>query len=129
MNVGYNLLSAQVWKNVLRFGLDPFMGYLHVERSGRMSLVYDLVEPFRPMVDRFIISFLRGLDKNSFSGDKKNKTIADLKNNFFSDFMVWKLEYKGKKFKIETIMFLYVQEVVSFLRGQRDSITCPYIPW
>lgn len=128
LNVCYNLLSAQIWKNVLRFGLDPFMGYLHVERPGRMSLVYDLMEPFRPIVDRFVLSYLRGLSPSLFSDGMREGTIASLRNRFFSDFMNWRLEYKGRRMGMEAIMFLYIRDVVSFLReGKRP--TMPYIPW
>ena len=40
-------------------GLEPFAGFLHVERSGKPSLVLDLMEEFRqPVVDRPILSWL-----------------------------------------------------------------------
>ena len=40
-------------------GLEPFAGLLHVDRSGKPSLVLDLVEEFRqPVVDRAIFSWL-----------------------------------------------------------------------
>ena len=40
-----------------------------------------------------------------------------------------RIEYKGRKMLMKTVMFYYLQEVVSFLKGNRDSITMPYIPW
>ena len=128
LNVCYNLLSSQIWKNVLRFGLDPFLGYLHVERPGRISLVYDLMEPFRPMVDRFVFSYLKGISPSLFSDSMKGGTIASLRNRFFSDFMQWKLDYKGRKLGMEAVMFLYLRDIVSFLREGRLP-TMPYIPW
>ena len=105
------------------------MGYLHVDRPGRLSLVFDLMEPFRPMVDRFVISFLKRLTPAYFSEKTKNTTISMLKNQFFSDFMQSRIEYKGRKMQMETVMFYYLQEIVSFLRGNKDSIITPYIPW
>jgi CRISPR-associated protein Cas1 len=41
-------------------GLDPSIGYLHVCQAGRDSLVYDLMEPYRPRVDREVLGFVRG---------------------------------------------------------------------
>jgi CRISPR/Cas system-associated endonuclease Cas1 len=32
--------------------LDPTLGYLHVCPPGRQALVYDLMEPHRPRLDR-----------------------------------------------------------------------------
>jgi len=44
---------------VMNAGLEPFAGFLHVERSGKPSLVLDLMEEFRqPVVDRPILSWL-----------------------------------------------------------------------
>ena len=118
-----------MWKYTLKFGLDPFIGYLHVERPGRISLVFDLIEPFRPIVDRFLISFLKKISPAYFSEKAKSRTILTLKNQFFSDFMQSRIEYKGRKMQMETLMFYYVQEIVSFLRGNKETITTPYIPW
>jgi len=36
-------------------GLDPYAGYLHVDRSERPSLVLDLMEEFRPHVDHLVL--------------------------------------------------------------------------
>ncbi len=129
LNIAYNMLMGQIWKFTLKFGLDPFMGYIHVERPGKLSLVFDLMEPFRPMVDRFVIGFLKKLSPAHFSEKAKSKTIALLRNQFFEDFMQSKLEYKGRKMRMETVMFYYLQEFVSFLKGNRDSFTIPYLPW
>ncbi len=129
LNICYNLLMGQIWKYTLKFGLDPFMGYIHVERPGKLSLVFDLMEPFRPMVDRFVISFLKKLTPAYFSEKSKNTTIVMLRNQFYSDFMQSKLGYKGRKMQMETLMFYYMQEIVSFLKGNKESISIPYIPW
>jgi CRISPR-associated protein Cas1 len=58
LNYGYGILYGNVWGAVLNAGLEhaglePFAGFLHVDRSGKPSLVLDLVEEFRqPVVDR-----------------------------------------------------------------------------
>jgi CRISPR/Cas system-associated endonuclease Cas1 len=40
-------------------GLDPAIGYLHVCQPGRQALVCDLMEPYRPEVDRAVLDFIR----------------------------------------------------------------------
>jgi len=35
------------------------IGYLHVCRPNRVVLVYDLMEPMRPQVDRLLLGFVR----------------------------------------------------------------------
>ncbi len=54
LNYGYGMLYAYVESVVLRLGLDPCFGVLHTDGHGRHGLVYDLVEPFRPWVDRMV---------------------------------------------------------------------------
>lgn len=55
LNYGYGILYAQVWAAVLLAGLEPFAGFIHVDRPGKASLVLDLVEEFRqPIVDRTV---------------------------------------------------------------------------
>jgi len=129
LNICYNLLSAQLWKYTMKFGLDPFLGYVHVDRPGKLSLVFDLMEPFRPMVDRFVISFLKKITPAHFSEKTKSNTISTLMKQFFSDFMQSRLEYRGRKMLMETVMFYFLQEFVSFLKGNKDSFSTPYLPW
>ncbi len=59
LNYGYGVLNSQCWSAVLLAGLDPFGGFLHVDRPGRPSLVLDLQELFRqPVVDRTVFGML-----------------------------------------------------------------------
>jgi CRISPR-associated endonuclease Cas1 len=59
LNYGYAVLESQVRVAVSKLGLDPTIGYLHSNRSGRQALLYDLMEPFRPQVDRRILELVR----------------------------------------------------------------------
>ena len=53
LNYGYGILQSQVWSAITLAGLEPFAGFIHVDRPGKPSLVLDLMEEFRqPVVDR-----------------------------------------------------------------------------
>ncbi len=57
LNYGYGILTSHVWGAAMNAGLEPFAGFLHVDRSGKPSLVLDLMEEFRqPVVDRAILA-------------------------------------------------------------------------
>ncbi len=62
LNYGYGLLRAEVWRQAVLHGLDPYAGYLHADRSGRPSLVLDLMEEFRPAVDLMVYRLRPGGD-------------------------------------------------------------------
>ncbi|WP_371810296.1 CRISPR-associated endonuclease Cas1 [Acidianus sp. RZ1] len=60
LNIGYGMLRSRVWGAVISAGLNPYVGFLHSLRSGRVSLVFDLMEEFRsPFVDKPLISKAR----------------------------------------------------------------------
>ena len=59
LNYGYAVLDSQVRIAIAEVGLDPGIGYLHVCQPGRQALVYDLMEPYRPQVDREVLDFVR----------------------------------------------------------------------
>jgi len=59
LNYGYGILYSQVWSALTLAGLEPFAGFLHVDRPGKPSLVLDFMEEFRqPAVDRVAIALL-----------------------------------------------------------------------
>jgi CRISPR-associated protein Cas1 len=59
LNYGYGILYTQVWGALMNAGLEPFAGFLHVDRPGKPSLVLDVIEEFRqPIVDRAVIAML-----------------------------------------------------------------------
>jgi CRISP-associated protein Cas1 len=54
----YTLLMHDVRSALEAVGLDPAVGYLHRDRPGRPGLALDVMEEFRPMVDRLAISLV-----------------------------------------------------------------------
>ena len=55
----YALLVTELVGAVETVGLDPQIGFFHRARSGRASLALDLIEEFRPIVDRFVVGIAR----------------------------------------------------------------------
>ncbi len=60
LNYGYAVLSALIHRSIVGHGLLPEIGFHHALRFAGYPLVYDLMEPFRPMVDYLLLLFLRG---------------------------------------------------------------------
>jgi CRISPR-associated protein Cas1 len=52
LNYGYAVLRAGIARAVMAAGLHPSFGLMHSNRSNPMVLIDDLMEPFRPTVDR-----------------------------------------------------------------------------
>lgn len=55
----YTLLAHELAAALESVGLDPYAGFLHRDRPGRVSLALDLMEELRaPMGDRFVLSLI-----------------------------------------------------------------------
>lgn len=52
LNYGYAVLRAATARSVMAAGLHPSLGLMHSNRGNALVLVDDLMEPFRPLVDR-----------------------------------------------------------------------------
>ena len=59
LNIGYGLLKKECWRALHLAGLNPHIGYLHKPRRAQPALVYDLVEEFRPAVDKAVLAAAR----------------------------------------------------------------------
>lgn len=120
LNYGYGILYTRVWGALLLAGLEPFAGFLHVDRPGKPSLVLDMVEEFRqPVVDRAIFGWMnRGgrpiFDEQGLAIETRKEIVARLQE---------KLEapeaYEGKKHKVRQIIQEQSRRLASFLRENR----------
>ena len=62
----YTLLTYEVASALETVGLDPYIGFLHVDRPGRPSLALDIMEELRPVfADRLALSLVNRKQINS----------------------------------------------------------------
>lgn len=54
LDIGYTLLFTYIDALLESFGFDTFCGVMHTQFYMRKSLVCDLVEPFRPLIDHAV---------------------------------------------------------------------------
>lgn len=55
LNYLYGMTYSIVESGVFAKGLDPFIGYMHTDNYQKASLVFDLIEPIRPLIDNILI--------------------------------------------------------------------------
>jgi hypothetical protein len=58
LNYMYALLESEARLAAAALGLDPGIGFLHVDTDARDSLACDLMEPVRPKVDAFLLGWI-----------------------------------------------------------------------
>lgn len=120
LNYGYGILYGQVWGAAMNAGLEPFAGFLHVDRSGKPSMVLDLVEEFRqPVVDRAILTWLNKggrllLANGMLDGESRENVAARvlLRLNATE-------RHRGKNHEIRSIVQMQARLAASAMRGTR----------
>ena len=119
LNYGYGILYSQVWGAVINAGLEPFAGFLHVDRPGKPSLVLDLVEEFRhPVVDRSVIAYVNlGIAIGMKDGLLDSETRKNIGDKVMERLLTTE-SYQGKQYQIRSIIQMQARRLASFLRGE-----------
>jgi len=127
LNYGYGILYGQVERALVLAGLDPYAGFVHVDRPGKPSLVLDVIEEFRQVaVDRVVF----GLAARKFSVEQdKQGRLSDDTRRTYAEHVISHLEakvrYEGKRYPLRHVMQMQSRRLAAFLRGDR-GIYEPY---
>ena len=83
LNYGYSILRSSIIRYIIAYGLNPSFGMWHSSELNAFNLADDLIEPFRPIVDKYV---LNNVSKNNLiSSINKQELVALLyskvKNN------------------------------------------------
>lgn len=84
LSLSYALGGQQVGRTLSQKGFEVEVGYLHSLGSGRPSLMFDVLEPLRPLLDDWVIKFLKNnaISPEDFSfeqgGCRLKKTASGL---------------------------------------------------
>jgi CRISPR-associated protein Cas1 len=121
LNYGYGLLYSHVWGAVMNAGLEPFAGLLHVDRSGKPSLVLDLVEEFRqPVVDRAIFTWLnKGGRLNVVKGLLDNGSREEVAARVLTRLTATE-QHRGKRHEVRSIVQMQARLAAGAFRGLRN---------
>jgi len=121
LNYAYGILYGQIERAIVLAGLDPYGGYLHVDRPGKPSLTLDLIEEFRQMVaDRVILALLgRGSDLRMDSPGRLDSATRRLVSSKIFERLETEEPYEGRRHKLRTIMQSQARHLATFVRGER----------
>lgn len=76
----YSLLAQEVASALEGVGLDPYVGFLHVDRPGRPSLALDMMEELRPVfADRLALSLVnrKQIDAKGFAQKESGGVLME----------------------------------------------------
>ena len=119
LNYGYGILYGRVYGAVTLAGLNPNISFLHVPRSDKPTLVYDLVEEFRAQaVDRVVFGMLgRGEPVGMEDGKLDSPTRRKVTENVLER-LALPISFRGKKEPLDKIIQHQARQVAGFLSGR-----------
>lgn len=133
LNFGYQtILFPEVWKAVSYAGLDFYAGFLHADRSGKPSLVLDMMEEFRQqLVDRTLIGLITKsvIKPNEIiaaeaveEGRVLSKEVIKVLLTSFQERLDSEVMFNGQKGSLKSFIHLQPRCVVRFLLKEADYV-------
>lgn len=127
----YTLLTNSIASALEAVGLDPYVGYMHTDRPGRVSLALDLIEELRPVLaDRFVLTLINRkiVSKKDFTkkedgavlmSDQARKLVLTEWQNKKKDTI--KHPYLDEKVEWGMVPFVQAMLLARYLRGDLDE--------
>lgn len=122
------ILTGQIVLRIFVTGLDPYMGFIHADRSGRPSLALDILEQFRqPMIDRVLLRMIRRKELNKEEHFEQSSYGTQLtkegKGKVIQSFLENQEKYQNFRNKNQpkkAILVDQIQQVIHILLRKKD---------
>lgn len=131
LSFAYSLLAGVCAAALESVGLDPYVGFYHTDRPGRISLALDIMEELRGvMADRFVLTLINKRIINNENFLQKESGAVILNENGRRVFLkAWQerkqdiIKHPFLNEKVEWGMVPYVQAMLlaRYLRGDLDE--------
>jgi CRISPR-associated protein Cas1 len=136
-NLAYEILAWKVHRALIKAKLEPYLGFLHSNQMGKLSLVCDFQELYRYLIDDFLIQYCQRINKKDFitkieNANRKRKGKREYINNSetrellkeLNDFFEFKVEVKRiRNGEHQTIETLINEEALLFAKYLRREIS------
>lgn len=123
LDIGYTLLFNFIEAILGLFGFDLYIGNLHQEFYKRKSLVCDIIEPFRPIIDYKIKKMLNYGQVDEYIFFKSKGTYGlnfENSKKIISLFLEEILNYKD-------VIFLYIQNYYRWFMKEKEILYFPKV--
>jgi CRISPR-associated protein Cas1 len=145
-NLAYTMLKYRVHSAVLKAHLEPYLGFVHAEAHSKPSLVCDMMEIYRSLIDNFVIEFsetlkpkdfiiksewfsVNRLGKRQVLNREKTKELTERLNDYFERKVEIPRIKHGNKQTIETLINEEAMLLGKYLRSEipqwKPRITIP----
>lgn len=102
LNYGYAVLLSMVNREIVSRGFLTQTGICHRNEYNQFNLACDLMEPFRPAIDRAVVDYMNC----EFDGDVR-RILGDIGNTY--------VDYRDGSYRLSSVVSQYVQQCLNAL--------------
>jgi len=120
LNYGYAILKGRLTQYIAISGLDIYAGFLHTDRSGRESLILDIIEEFRQVVvDEVILHLISSeqILESDFEMDEGGVIISEKIKKIYIPALFRRMSTQFGNYSLNQHMIGQGRMLASFLRG------------
>lgn len=115
LNYGYAILRSQISKTLIGKGLNTMLGIFHKGNTNYFNLSDDVIEPFRPIIDNWVVKNL--MNEKIFKKEHKIELIKQTTK---------KIKYKNLNQTIFNTISIYVDDIIKFF-DTGEEISHPHL--
>ena len=117
LNYIYAVVRAFVARLIVAYGFTGLIGIHHKNEYNNFNLVDDLMEPFRPICDKYVLENIN------------EDTVFDFNTRYvLIEFLYKKISYTGQKMMISNVMEKYIQGFIKYCNyGEIEALIFPEV--
>lgn len=108
LDYGYSLLLSMFAREIVATGCMTQLGLKHANQYNPFNLASDLMEPFRPIIDRIVFN-------------NRHKTFNKIKTQLFTIFYVT-FTFNGKEMYLTNIISEYTKKIIKVMNEEGKAV-------
>lgn len=122
LNYGYAVVRAAVARALVCSGLDPALGLCHANQYNHYCLADDMMEPYRPFVDRLVLS------DPSFEGELPETGLTPAMKRALLPVLTHDVAVGGETRPLMNALALTTASLARCMDGNAEALVLPSLP-
>jgi CRISPR-associated protein Cas1 len=128
LNYSYSVLLSEITRNLYIVGFSPYLGFIHETKQGIPSFAYDVIEPYRFLVEKTLIKNIKLFKEKYFITDYegvirlRSKGIEILIPLLYDTFYS-KVFYKNRQITWHTVFYTKLLELKKYLESDGNNFS------
>lgn len=119
LNYGYAIIRGLIARTLICYGFEPSIGLFHHSELNSYNLADDFIEPFRPIVDLYVMNHFLNIEKES-------NLTPDMKKGLFQ-LLSFDMTIQGEKHSVSNSVDKTVMSFNSCLMGLKEELLLPVL--